>query len=160
MAAGQSNSSHTTGNNNNNNNNNISFGGTGMTGSVQGGPGGIIAYSTGASNKASASGASSGYPYIAAGRDDSDIGVLLGRGPQAGGSFLGLTHTSALCGLLEVEPLHFTLHMASDGTKMERASTGAFMVSCGRIKPCGPKLYHLFSLLLVLPALPLSKHYL
>lgn len=69
-------------------------------------------------------GTTGGYPYSVMGRDDSDIGGLLGRGGAQGSASLGLTHTSALCGLLEVEPLHFTLHMASDGTKMERASSG------------------------------------
>ncbi|KAK7067356.1 hypothetical protein SK128_014936 [Halocaridina rubra] len=110
--------------NNNNNNNNI-FGGSGIIGSMQGGPG------SGAQNTATLNGKSntgqgnsSNYPYALMGRDDDDIGGLLGRGLQVGSS-LGLMHTSALCGLLEVEPLHFTLHMASDGTKMERASTGA-----------------------------------
>ncbi|XP_069180397.1 baculoviral IAP repeat-containing protein 6 isoform X6 [Procambarus clarkii] len=120
---GHSNSSHNTGNNNNNNNNNnISFGGSGISGSMQTGPGGGT--HTTMNGKTGGPGTTIGYPYIVMGRDDSDIGALLGRGSQVG-AFLGLTHTSALCGLLEVEPLHFTLHMASDGTKMERASTGS-----------------------------------
>ena len=80
-----------------------------------------------ANGKNSSSGATSGHLYMTAGRDDSDIGALLGR-TTTPGAFLGLSHTSALCGLLEVEPLHFTLHMASDGTKMERASTGESFV--------------------------------
>lgn len=86
--------------------------------------GGSGAQTSGTANgKSSGSGGNSGHPYLTVGRDDSDIGALLGRTASAS-SFLGLTHTSALCGLLEVEPLHFTLHMASDGTKMERASSG------------------------------------
>lgn len=97
-----------------------------MTGSsVQGGPPGGSGINTSTVGGKTTAGptTTSGYPYIVMGRDDSDIGALLGRSAQAGG-FLWLTHTTALCGLLEVEPLHFTLHMASDGTKMERASTG------------------------------------
>lgn len=85
-------------------------------------PGGTQTSAT-ANGKSSGTGGTSGHSYLTAGRDDSDIGALLGRTTSAG-SFLGLSHTSALCGLLEVEPLHFTLHMASDGTKMERAATG------------------------------------
>lgn len=87
------------------------------------GPGSGVQNASTTNGKNTGPGTNIGYPYIIMGRDDSDIGALLGRGSQIG-AFLGLTHTSALCGLLEVEPLHFTLHMASDGTKMERASTG------------------------------------
>ena len=38
-----------------------------------------------------------------------------------------------ICGLLEVEPLHFTCHATSDGTRMERMDTGTHIlsVSCG-----------------------------
>ncbi|XP_064112985.1 baculoviral IAP repeat-containing protein 6-like isoform X2 [Macrobrachium nipponense] len=115
-----SNSAHSNSNNtNNNNNNNITFGGSGIPGSMQGGPGTGVQSSSNLNSKS----AGQGSPYSFIGRDDNDIGGLLGRGLQVGTS-LGLMHTSALCGLLEVEPLHFTLHMASDGTKMERASSG------------------------------------
>ena len=125
-STGQTHTGHptanTTSNNNNNNNNNIiTFGGGAMSGGMMP-PGGTQATGT-VIGKSSGSGGTSGHPYLTAGRDDSDIGALLGR-TNSPGSFLGLSHTSALCGLLEVEPLHFTLHMASDGTKMERASTG------------------------------------
>lgn len=117
---GHSGPSHSTSNNNNNNNNNISFGSS----SLQGGPGGSVPSSSYTTCKNHGPGTTGGYPYSVMGRDDSDIGGLLGRGGAQGSASLGLTHTSALCGLLEVEPLHFTLHMASDGTKMERASSG------------------------------------
>ena len=54
--------------------------------------------------------------------DGNDLATLVGRGR-------GLAHSGSLGGLLEVEPLHFTLYMASDGTRMERASTGKFTLS-------------------------------
>ena len=37
--------------------------------------------------------------------------------------------TSHICGLLEVEPLHFSCHATSDGTRMERMDTGLFILN-------------------------------
>jgi len=38
--------------------------------------------------------------------------------------FKGLTSNHYMKGLLETEPLHFTCHAASDGTKMEKIEPG------------------------------------
>ncbi|XP_033217381.1 baculoviral IAP repeat-containing protein 6 isoform X2 [Belonocnema kinseyi] len=42
-----------------------------------------------------------------------------------------LTSNHSMKGLLEVEPLHFTCHAASDGTKMEKIDSGVNVVNVG-----------------------------
>ena len=34
-----------------------------------------------------------------------------------------------ICGLIEVEPLHFTCHATSDGTRMERMDAGQYFTN-------------------------------
>jgi hypothetical protein len=43
--------------------------------------------------------------------------------------FKGLTSNHYMKGLLETEPLHFTCHAASDGTKMEKIEPGLTLLS-------------------------------
>ena len=63
--------------------------------------------------------------------DDQDFRDLLtlsvpGKDAQAGNTAKANADTLAknVCGLLEVEPLHFTCNSTSDSTKLERADTG------------------------------------
>jgi hypothetical protein len=42
--------------------------------------------------------------------------------------FKGLTSNHYMKGLLEAEPLHFTCHAASDGTKMEKIEPGVIFL--------------------------------
>ncbi|PSN56888.1 hypothetical protein C0J52_00682 [Blattella germanica] len=66
-----------------------------------------------------------------------------GAGPSVGGTntgdkvapsrFKGLTSNHYMKGLLEAEPLHFTCHAASDGTKMEKIEPGSTSAPNGSV---------------------------
>lgn len=72
------------------------------------------------------------YTGVSAGQDEPDLRdlMLLGSTGGTGNSSSkssGSSNSSAVqhvCGLLEVEPLHFVCHATSDGTRMERMDTG------------------------------------
>ena len=71
------------------------------------------------------------YTGVTAGQDEPDLRdlMLLGSTEATGSSSKssGSSNNSAVqhvCGLLEVEPLHFVCHATSDGTRMERMDTG------------------------------------
>lgn len=64
--------------------------------------------------------------------NNSDQGLILGQNDVA----LGLTsQIGGLCGLFEVEPLHFSLHTASDGTTMERIFPGNYYLQTHYLVP-------------------------
>ena len=42
-----------------------------------------------------------------------------------------------ICGLLEVEPLHYTCHATSDGTRIERLDTGRYSEMAGDMRSLG-----------------------
>ena len=62
------------------------------------------------------------------GQDEPDLRdlMLLGSTGGAGSSNKNSSSSAVqhVCGLLEVEPLHFVCHATSDGTRMERMDTG------------------------------------
>lgn len=80
-------------------------------------------------------------------QDDQDFRdlLLLSTPDKAGvGLGSGLSKTSIdmavrnVCGLLEVEPLHFICHSTSDATKLERADSGNdFSLYCSDSLVCG-----------------------
>lgn len=59
--------------------------------------------------------------------DEVDIRDLLSiNAPEKSGK-AAMSHIQHhICGLLEVEPLHFTCHATSDGTRMERMDAGKY----------------------------------
>ncbi len=64
-------------------------------------------------------------------QDEPDLRDLLLLGSATGGGTSGSRSASStavqhVCGLLEVEPLHFVCHATSDGTRMERMDTGGY----------------------------------
>ena len=92
--------------------------------------------STASSSNASASGVSNhGAGASSSGAAASTNGSGQQHSPpySAGGGRTGWSSLSpplpGLSGLLEVEPLHVTLHTASDGTKLQRAASGETLLS-------------------------------
>ena len=80
---------------------------------------------------------------MSAGQDEPDLRDLMLLGSTAGtgsssSKSSGSSNSSAVqhvCGLLEVEPLHFVCHATSDGTRMERMDTGTDKPICNVLSP-------------------------
>ncbi|KAL0100417.1 hypothetical protein PUN28_019635 [Cardiocondyla obscurior] len=89
------------------------------------------------SEQAGPSVASSGAVHSKISQDSIDLRDLLTLPTHPASEFVISSKLKALCanhnmkGLLEVEPLHFTCHAASDGTKMEKIDPGMNTINIG-----------------------------
>ncbi|KDR13250.1 hypothetical protein L798_12638, partial [Zootermopsis nevadensis] len=95
----------------------------------------VVSGETGGGAMVTSSGATAGSAGFGL-TSDLDLRELLGVGggcsnlgdKAAAMRFKGLTSNHYMKGLLETEPLHFTCHAASDGTKMEKIEPGLYSI--------------------------------